>query len=357
MQPFARSPKMTRDQWKLAGLLFFNLSWALGLLGFGLLSPYLYPVNLLTSEQRPSSSTPSHLNTFDQANQVPSGQFYYSGSDVWSPIRLVVDSAIKADFREFQLAYLQPKTTINSATSIQMLISGEVALAQSIRPLNKVEIQTSQKKDNKLLQIPIAYDGIAVAVHPSLPISGLTFTQLAQIYCGRVTNWKEFGGPDLDIQPISLGRNSGHLVDQFVSNILRFRPFGNNLAFVPNATSAIGYLAQTPGGIFFGSAATMVPQCSIKPISIGQKPEELISPYQKPLIVSSRCPKQRNQINIQAFQSQNYPLTQQLYVMFKSHPRKEYQVGQAYTKLLLSDQGQKLITKSGFAPIKPTHLR
>ncbi|WP_299484993.1 substrate-binding domain-containing protein [Acaryochloris sp. IP29b_bin.137] len=300
---------------------------------------------------------PIPLTTFDQADQVPSGQYYYSGSAVWSPIRLVVDSAIKSDFREFQLTYRQPLATINSATAIQMLISGEVAFAQSIRSLNEVEIQNSQQRGSELQQIPIAYDGIAVSVHPSLSISGLTFTQLAQIYCGRVTNWKDFGGPDLEIQPISIERDSGEMVDRFASQILKFRPFGQNLAFFSNATDAIGYLAETPGGILFGSAATMVPQCSIKPISIGRESEKLIPPYQEPLIEPSRCPEQRNQINAQAFQSQQYPLTQQLYVLFKSYPHNEYQAGQTYTKLLLSDQGQKLVTRAGFAPIKHTHFR
>ncbi len=357
MTPSPRPNKILKNQKLLAGLLFFNLSWALGSLGYGLLSAYLSPPKLSIAEQRPSASKPIPLTTFNQIDQVPSGQFYYSGSSVWSPIRLVVDSAIRGDFKEFRLTYRQPKTTINSAASIQMLISGEADFIQSVHSLDKAEIQTYQQQGNELLQIPIAYDGIAVSVHPSLPISGLTSTQLAQIYCGRVKNWKEFGGPDLEIQPISLERDSSPMIDQFVSNILKFRPCGNNLAYFPNTTSAIGYLAETPGGILFGSAATMVPQCSIKPISIGQKSEKLVPPYQEPLIETSRCPEQRNQINAQAFQSQDYPLTQKLYVVFQKHPHNEHHAGQTYANLVLSDQGQKLITKSGFAPIKPIHLR
>jgi phosphate transport system substrate-binding protein len=47
----------------------------------------------------------------------------------------------------------------------------------------------------------VAIDGIAIAVHPDLPVSGLTITQLKDIYTGKIRNWRQVSGPNLAIIP------------------------------------------------------------------------------------------------------------------------------------------------------------
>jgi len=51
------------------------------------------------------------------------------------------------------------------------------------------------------VSLPIAMDPVIIVTHKDLPIKSLTLDQLKDIYFGSATNWKQFGGPDLAIQP------------------------------------------------------------------------------------------------------------------------------------------------------------
>ena len=47
---------------------------------------------------------------------------------------------------------------------------------------------------------PVAWDGLAVLVHPSNPVQRISSEQLKKIYTGKLTNWKSLGGPDRPIE-------------------------------------------------------------------------------------------------------------------------------------------------------------
>ena len=55
----------------------------------------------------------------------------------------------------------------------------------------------------------IAIDGIAVIVNPENPVSDLSKEQIAQIYTGEITNWKDVGGNDGTISVIGRDAQSG----------------------------------------------------------------------------------------------------------------------------------------------------
>ena len=106
------------------------------------------------------------------------------------------------------------------------------------------------------------------------------------------------------------------------------------------------------GGIFYGSAPETIGQCTIKPLPIGHNSGELIPPYQKPLVPPSACPERRNQLNMAAMQTGQYPIFQPLFVAVKHDSQANEQAGEAYAHLLLTDQGQDLIRQAGYIPIR-----
>ena len=55
----------------------------------------------------------------------------------------------------------------------------------------------------------IAYDGIAVVVHPSNPVTNLTSEQVQKIFKGEITNWKDVGGADKEILVVTREEGSG----------------------------------------------------------------------------------------------------------------------------------------------------
>ncbi len=297
---------------------------------------------------------PANVKNFVQVQSVPSGLFSYGGSTSWALIRLAVDSAIQAARPEFRLRYVAPiGEPSGSSTGIRMLLNGQLNFAQSSRPILDQEYNQAQQRGFRLQQIPVAIDGLAVAVNPNLNISGLTLDQLKSIYTGKTTNWKQLGGPDVAIKPYSRPTSGGGgTVEIFVQDILGNQPFGANVEFVSTTTQALRRLGGNPGGIYYASAPEVVPQCTIKALPLGRQLGQLVPPYQAPFVPLSQCPGSRNRLNIQAFQSGQYPITRNLFVVVKQNGQIDERAGEAYANLLLTGQGQELITQVGFVRIR-----
>jgi phosphate transport system substrate-binding protein len=291
--------------------------------------------------------------TFSLVKDVPTGLFNYGGSTSWAPIRLVVDSAIQAARPEFRLRYVEPSNASpGTGTGIKSLIDSQLAFAQSSRPLLDQELSRAQQRGFTLKQIPVAIDGLAVAVNANLNIPGLTVEQLKSIYTGKTNNWSQVGGPNIPIKPYSRRIADGGTVELFVQDILGGQAFSSNVEFISTTTQALQKLAGNPGSIYYASAPEVIPQCSIKTLALGRTQGQFIAPYQEPSVLPSECPGKRNKLNIEAFQSGKYPITRNLFVVVKQNGQIEQQAGVAYANLLLTEQGQELITQAGFVKIR-----
>ncbi len=168
------------------------------------------------------------------------------------------------------LIYTRHPTLPNgSGTGIKMLLDGQISFAQSSRPIEDREYDSAITKGKILKQIPVAIDGIAVIVNPSLKIDGLTVKQLAGIYRGKITNWSELGGEELNIVPYTRPHQSG-TTEFFYNNILKERQFGNNVIFLDYPTLALKQIEDTPGGIFFVSLAEVINNCNLKKLNLNQ---------------------------------------------------------------------------------------
>lgn len=47
---------------------------------------------------------------------------------------------------------------------------------------------------------PVAWDALAIITHKDNPVDGLSLAQVRDIFTGKITNWKEVGGPDAKIE-------------------------------------------------------------------------------------------------------------------------------------------------------------
>jgi phosphate transport system substrate-binding protein len=299
-------------------------------------------------EPKPSASTLPNTKPSDnwtEVQNVPPGIFNYGGSTSWAPIRLSVDAALQAARPEFRLRYVNPVGSApSSAVGIQMLLNGQIQFAQSSRPATPQEQQEAQQKGFSLKEIPIAIDGIAIAVNPSQSAPGLTLDQLRDIYLGQVTNWKQVGGQDLPIVAFSRKDIAGNT---FSDQVLKGQPLGSTVQIVGTTTEGLQKVNSTPGGIYFASAPEVVPQCTVKPMPLGTS-DKFVAPYEGSL---ATCPT-RNRLNTKAFQDGTYPLTRNLSVIVKQNNSREQQAGEAYANLLLSTPAQEAIAKAGFVRIR-----
>jgi phosphate transport system substrate-binding protein len=328
-------------------------SAVLGGIAWWLLNKTFPNLNDRSNSSSSSSSNNQISETLAAVKNVPEGLFNYGGSTTWAPIRKEVDFIIQQVWPKFRLVYTDPTAgTPGTGSGIRMLIENQLAFSQASRSLKDEEIQRAQQRGLTLKEVPVAIDGIAIAVHPDLPVSGLTITQLKDIYTGKISNWRQVGGPNLAIIPYSRRKEDGGTVEFFIDQVLEKADFGSNIKYVYSTTSALRKVSQNLGGIYYASAPEVVPQCGIKTLPLGKSENKLVAPYQEPSIPSSQCPQKRNQLNELAFQKGEYPITRRLFVIIKQNGQLDEQAGEAYADLLLTDQGQELIEKAGFVPLR-----
>lgn len=204
-----------------------------------------------------------------------------------------------------------------SVVGIQAVHDGSVDIGMASRALTEAEAQG-------INQYQIATDVIAIVVHPDNPIQGLSIEQLFDIYMGKITNWKEVGGLDEEIIPVTREKSSGTrgAFDELVlekqepaASALRTAvTAGDMAALVSGNVAAIGYVG-------FGNL-----EPSLKVISInGVFPSE-------------------------ATASQgSYPLTRPLLLL--TGPLSQ-PLADEFITFALSDEGQKLVREFGWVPVK-----
>ena len=90
-----------------------------------------------------------------------------------------------------------------SGTGIKAVKDGPCDLGLSSRYLKESE------KAEGLKETILAIDGIAIIVHPNNTVTDLTLEQIAKIYTGEITNWKDVGGSDSEIVLMGREENSG----------------------------------------------------------------------------------------------------------------------------------------------------
>lgn len=88
-----------------------------------------------------------------------------------------------------------------SSAGITAVKEGRCDIGLSSRALK------DEEKQSGLTETILAYDGIAIIVHPSNPVNDLSLENIAKIYTGEITNWKDIGGSDAEI--VLIGREAG----------------------------------------------------------------------------------------------------------------------------------------------------
>jgi branched-chain amino acid transport system substrate-binding protein len=266
---------------------------------------------------------------------VPTGKVRYGGSTSWAKMRAAALPIIGQSFPNFKLDYQDPPNSRPySEAGIDMLINGQLDVALSSKGIKQEALDKAEKKGIQLKEILVAINARSFAVHPSLTIEGLTVDQVEKIKAGTITNWKEVGGADLTIQTYSSG-------EQYLA--------GAKFIRVSNATEGLRRVAQDPGGILETSASNSIPQCGVKVLSIGSSSTQFVSLYELPPIPPGQCSEQnRNRVNVNNIRSGAYPIVEMMSVVIAEDGGFKQQAGEAYAKMLMTAEGQKLINEAGY---------
>jgi len=159
-----------------------------------------------------------------------------------------------------------------SGTGISSLISGACDIANASRTIKEKEIALAKQRGINPFEVKVGLDGLAVVVNPKNPITKLTIDQLAQIFTGKISNWRELGGEDRKIVILSREVNSGTHV-YFKEHVLRK---GNPEGKEEFASSAL----------LLSSSQAIADEVAQNPTAIGYYGMGYISRKQKPIMVA-----------------------------------------------------------------------
>jgi len=304
-------------------------------------------VNLIVTQltRQVDEPKPSPPCTKFENCQISKGLCVYGGSASWAPLRKLLEEKLLKTHPDFQLQYQDPfDAKPSSGRGVKMLIEGEIDIGLSSRPLREKSIQVAKDRSITLREIKVARNAVAVIVNPRLKLSGITMSQIKDIYEGRLQNWKELGGPNLAIQPfIRSSTVEGDTKSFFDQGALNKN---KKLQKVQNVTDGVRKVSNTPGGIFMGSASLMIRQCTVKIMPVGQKTGEFFSPAK-----GSSCPYE---LNREVIREGKYPhaYTNFLFLVYKENDPRSKRCGENLATLLLTPEGQQLVEEAGFVPIQ-----
>ena len=146
-----------------------------------------------------------------------------------------------------------------SGSGITAVSEGRCDIGLSSRALKDDE------KASGLKETVLALDGIAIIVNPENKVSDLTLEQIAKIYTGEITNWKEVGGDDAEI--VLIGREAGSGTRDGFESITGTKDACKYRQELTSTGDVITTVAGNPNAIGYASLASV--KDSVKALSVG----------------------------------------------------------------------------------------
>lgn len=216
-----------------------------------------------------------------------------------------------------------------SGVGIAALINGTTDLSTSSRPMKPSEREKLKQRYNSLgVEIKVAKDGLSVFVNDSNPIQELTLAQLKDIYTGKITNWKQLGGKDAKIIVYGRENSSGTYV-YFKDHVLGGSDYISSMQTLPGTAAVVNAVSKDKNSIGYGGAAYAKGVKYVK-----MRKDENSRGYEP------------NEENVK---SGKYPISRFLYIYTRSKPTGEIK---NYIDWILSPEGQQLVSKVGYFPVK-----
>lgn len=206
-----------------------------------------------------------------------------------------------------------------SSAGVQALIDGQCDIADSSRSLTPAE------KKKGLVENVVAIDGIAISLNKKNKVNNVTSKQLADIYTGKITNWKQLGGADEKI--VVIGRESASGTRAAFEELLKVENKCKYAQELDNTGAVVAKCASTTGAIGYVSLDAV--DNTIKTAKLNGV--------------------DATESNIKAG---TYKLSRPFVMATKGAISKQNKKVQAIFKYVNSDEGQKILKKVGLISAK-----
>jgi len=196
----------------------------------------------------------------------------------------------------------------------------------------EIDAEEATKLNGKVDVFTIAKDAVAVVVSRAVYVGGvhqLSLKQIADIYRGKIRNWKDVGGPDARIFVIDKepSRGTRHVFAKAVLGDEHARAPGASVisgsnneeqSLVAHSNSAIGMLSNA----WLNDA--------VRGLAVGEGNHAVLP-------------------DIQHVRDGSYPISRSLHVILHKNGPPE---ARAFVDFLLSSQGQEIVKKSGYLAVR-----
>ncbi|MGB8146547.1 MAG: phosphate ABC transporter substrate-binding protein [Chromatiaceae bacterium] len=224
-----------------------------------------------------------------------------------------------------------------SGTGIAAMINGTVDIANSSRKMKDKEIKQAQERGQNPIEHIVGYDALAIYVNKNNPANTMTIADLAKIYGrdGGATQWKDLGiqvpGCDSgEIVVVSRQNNSGTYA-YFQEHVLGEKgKFRLGTLDMHGSKDVVDLVEKTPCAIGYSGLAYATDH--LKTVCIAPEAG-------KPCVMPSE----------DAALDGSYPIARPLFMYTNGEPQGEIK---KYLDWIMSDVGQCLVAKEGYAPVR-----
>ena len=214
-----------------------------------------------------------------------------------------------------------------STTGIAAITDGTAQIGMSSRRAKPVEISAALAKGVTMKPTIVAYDGMAVIVNESNPVTELTLRQVEQIFTGDVTDWTAVGGNPGKFSIYTRNTSSGTYSD-WKELAMKKRDYASSSQKMAGNEQIAAEVAKNPNGIgYVGLAYTHAP--GIRVVGIVGKDKIAVLPSN------------------QTVQAKTYPYARPTFFYTNGEPSG---LTAEFVDFMLGAEGQALVQKVGFVP-------
>ena len=256
-----------------------------------------------------SASSGAALDAFKDLN----GTLDIAGGTAHIPV-------MKQAAQDIMVAYPDIRITVaggGSGVGVKQVGEGLVGIGNTGRPLKDSEVA-----EFGLKTFPFAIDGVAVAVNPANPVKELSSSQIADIYAGKITDWKELGGDAGTINVFGREDGSGTR-ETFTEKVLGKAELAPSVNVVSSNGAMKTAIAQDNRAIGY--------------VGIGH-----LEPSIAGVIIDGMSPTQEDAAN------GSYKVVRNLFMNTKGKPTG---LTAAFIDYIYSPEGAKIIEASGYIPL------
>ncbi len=211
-----------------------------------------------------------------------------------------------------------------SGNGVKSLMNNACDIANMSRFMKPAEFKSCVDKGILPVAHVVAFDGLAVVVNPKNPVKALTVSQIAGIYTGKISNWKQLGGEDAKIVVVSRDTNSG-TYETFNELVLKKAAITKDAEYVGSNGQARTRVNTTKNAIAYVGLGFV--DDTVKPLSV-----EGILPAAKSVSTGK------------------YPIARPLYMFTNGYPKMGSAVYNFVT-LHLSKEGREIVSDLGYIPV------